>query len=239
MDQAPVRIHARSREVARSRPAPPRGGRSARGRASRTRSRARLVAEVDDDGSPPCSPQMPSLSDSFVAGPSRRPSRPAGRRPSGRGSGTDRRRGSPGRGSRAGSARVVARVAERELRQVVGAEAEEVGDLGDLVGGDRRTRDLDHRADLDSRAPVKSRAWRVSRIVSSHSSRSIASSFLTPTSGIMISGIALDLALACTRSRLGDRPDLHLEDLGIGHRQAAAAVPEHRVHLVQLARRGP
>jgi hypothetical protein len=44
---------------------------------------------------------------------------------------------------------VVTRVAERELRQVVGAEAEEVGDLRDLVGGDRRTRDLDHGADLD------------------------------------------------------------------------------------------
>jgi hypothetical protein len=44
---------------------------------------------------------------------------------------------------------VVAAVAERQLRQVVGAEAEEVGDLGDLVGGDRRPRDLDHRADLD------------------------------------------------------------------------------------------
>lgn len=42
---------------------------------------------------------------------------------------------------------VVAREAERHLRQVVGAEREEFGDFGDLVGGDCRTRNFDHRAD--------------------------------------------------------------------------------------------
>ena len=44
-------------------------------------------------------------------------------------------------------ARVVARHAEAGLRQVVGAEAEELGRLRDLVGGERAARDLDHRAD--------------------------------------------------------------------------------------------
>ena len=44
---------------------------------------------------------------------------------------------------------VVAAVAERHLRQVVGAEAEEVGRLADLVGGQRSPRNLDHRADQD------------------------------------------------------------------------------------------
>ena len=42
---------------------------------------------------------------------------------------------------------VVAREAQRHLRQVVGAEREELGDFGDLVGGDCRTRNFDHRAD--------------------------------------------------------------------------------------------
>ena len=42
---------------------------------------------------------------------------------------------------------VVAREAERHLCQVVGTEREEFGDFGDLVGGDCRTRNFDHRAD--------------------------------------------------------------------------------------------
>ena len=45
-------------------------------------------------------------------------------------------------------ARVVAAEAEGHLRQVVRAEGEERGLLGDLVGGQGRARDLDHRADL-------------------------------------------------------------------------------------------
>jgi hypothetical protein len=44
-------------------------------------------------------------------------------------------------------ARVVAREAERRLRQVVRAEAEELGTFGDLVGRQRGARQLDHRAD--------------------------------------------------------------------------------------------
>src|SRR6202008_4280956 len=43
--------------------------------------------------------------------------------------------------------RVVARDAEHGLRQVIGAEAEEFGALGDLAGEQRSARQLDHRAD--------------------------------------------------------------------------------------------
>src|SRR3954469_8245619 len=43
---------------------------------------------------------------------------------------------------------VIPREAERRLRQVVRAEREEVGELGDLVGPDARARELDHRPDL-------------------------------------------------------------------------------------------
>ena len=42
---------------------------------------------------------------------------------------------------------VVTAEPERHLREVVGAEREEVGLFGDLVGADRRPRRLDHRAD--------------------------------------------------------------------------------------------
>ena len=42
---------------------------------------------------------------------------------------------------------VVAGEAPGGLGQVVGAEGEELGGLGDLAGGQRRPRQLDHRAD--------------------------------------------------------------------------------------------
>ena len=42
---------------------------------------------------------------------------------------------------------VVAREAHGGLRQIVGAEAEELGFFGDLVGGEGGARDLDHGAD--------------------------------------------------------------------------------------------
>jgi hypothetical protein len=42
---------------------------------------------------------------------------------------------------------VVARVAERHLREVVGAERKELGMLGDLLGDERRARDFDHLLD--------------------------------------------------------------------------------------------
>ena len=42
---------------------------------------------------------------------------------------------------------VVARDAERGLRQVVGAEAEELGFFGDLIGGEGGARQFDHGAD--------------------------------------------------------------------------------------------
>ena len=45
---------------------------------------------------------------------------------------------------------VVAREAERRLGEVVGAEREEVGVLGDPVGHEARPRQLDHRADRQS-----------------------------------------------------------------------------------------
>src|SRR5579871_2883499 len=45
------------------------------------------------------------------------------------------------------AAGIVARETEAGLRQIVGAEAEELGALGDLGGAQSRARQLDHRAD--------------------------------------------------------------------------------------------
>ena len=42
---------------------------------------------------------------------------------------------------------IVAADAQRGLGEIVGAEAEELGLLGDLAGPQRRARQLDHRAD--------------------------------------------------------------------------------------------
>ena len=56
----------------------------------------------------------------------------------------------------------------------------------------------------------------------------------------MISGITVLPAFFCDLDRgLEDRAGLHLVDLGIGDAEPAAAVAEHRVGLVQLARRAP
>ena len=44
---------------------------------------------------------------------------------------------------------VVTAKAERQLRQIIRSEAEEVSDLGDFVRGERGARNLDHRADWD------------------------------------------------------------------------------------------
>ena len=143
----------------RARPAPRPAGRSARGRASRRRSRGRSGGRTRPSaGSPPCSPQMPIFSfgarraaalDGDAHRARRRPlsidcERIAridlARRRTGRGSGPRRR--ATGRG---------------RLGEVVGAEREELGALGDLVGGQRGARHLDHRADRIARTSRLSR----------------------------------------------------------------------------------
>ena len=103
--------------------------------------------------------------------------------------------------------------AERRLRQVVGAEREELRRLGDLVGASGGARQLDHRADevLDF-----SPAFRddLRRRPASTMAFIRSSSFSVATSGIMISGIDVDAVLLRTLARgLEDRAHLHLVDL--------------------------
>ena len=68
---------------------------------------------------------------------------------------------------------VVAREAERRLREVVGAEREELGVARDVAGGEARAGQLDHRPDAEavSRAKPSSTATRMTRSRASSSSR--------------------------------------------------------------------
>ena len=127
---------------------------------------------------------------------------------------------------------VVAREPERRLRQVVGAEGEELGLRCDLAGGERGPRDLDHRAELvrhcdsllllhvlrhglEQRVHLLQLCERADK--RDHDLRT-----------------RIDPALAQVAGRLDDRAHLHARYLGKEDRQADAAQPEHRVRLVQV-----
>ncbi len=64
-----------------------------------------------------------------------------------------------------------------------------------------------------------------------------SSSFLKPTSGIMISGFTLMPFLLHFGGGFEDGAGLHLGDFRIDDAETAAAEAEHRVELVQFARR--
>ena len=123
---------------------------------------------------------------------------------------------------------------KRHLREVVGAEREELGLLGDLVRGHRA-----RAAPRSSCRPGTRRPTPPFAITSSATRRTIAAWSLE----------LLDVAdqrdhdlghrpampfFDDSQRRLEDRARLHLGDLGIGDAEPAAAVPEHRVELVQL-----
>ena len=128
------------------------GDRHAVGRAGDVVEPARSQ-NATEAGSPPCSPQMPSLRSGRVARPRSAASGPARPRRPGRGVWN----GSPWKmlGLQVGVeelAGIVARQAQRHLGEIVGAEAEEGGVLGDLAGLQGRARQLDHGADQIVRA---------------------------------------------------------------------------------------
>ena len=129
--------------------------------------------------------------------------------------------------------RVVAAEAEGRLRQVVGAEGEELRRLGDLAGA---------QAARGSSIMVPTRyssfwpdIWLTSDATWSTTAFMRSSSFLVATSGIMISGITvLPRLLLHLGHGLEDRAGLHLVDLRVGDAEPHAAMAEHRVELVQL-----
>src|SRR5512133_1377649 len=125
---------------------------------------------------------------------------------------------------------VVAAEAQRGLREVVGAEGEEVGLLGDPVGQEACTRQLDHRPD---------------RVVGGVLHALLVGDALDVVAHEVELALVVDErdhdlevghragAIAHRLGRKHHRPDLHLVDLRIEEPEAHAARAEHRVDLLQ------
>ena len=129
---------------------------------------------------------------------------------------------------------IVAREAERHLRQIVRAEAEELRLFGDLVGSKSCTRDLDHRADFILEVDARS----LDHFVCSLDDDILHELHFLDLAGERDHDLGDDVPFGMTcldgdRS-LDDRIGLHHGDLRIGDAQTAAAVTHHRVELVQV-----
>ena len=131
---------------------------------------------------------------------------------------------------------VVARDAERGLRQIVGAEAEELGLLGDLVGGQGGARQLDHRA----HHVVHRRALLLEdlRGNAADNRRLVAHLFNGADERNHDLQVRLAAVLLHVDRGLEDGPRLHLGDLGERDAKTAAAQPEHGIHFMQLLHPG-
>ena len=124
---------------------------------------------------------------------------------------------------------VIARDAVGRLCQIVGAEREELGILGNLTGGQRGTRDLDHRAELVAD---------LGALLLDHLLRDLFESRLLHLQLVDVAGerdhdLRMDVhpVLGTLDSRLDDGPHLHLGQFGDVDPQANAAQAEHRVGL--------
>mgnify|MGYP005779409487 CR=1 FL=1 len=129
---------------------------------------------------------------------------------------------------------IVAREAERHLREVVGAEAEKLCLFCDLVGGERRAGDLDHRTDFVMKLDVRLLDDGVSRL---------DDDILDELHFLRLAGerdhdlgndVPVGMALLDGDGCLDDCLRLHDGDLGIGDGETAAAVTHHGVELVQV-----
>ena len=133
---------------------------------------------------------------------------------------------------------IVARQPERHLGQIVGAEAEELGVLGDLARAQRGARQLDHGADL-----VVQRAAAFLRDLGRHRVDPLLDQLQLPRRQDQrdhdlghdgAAGVSLDLGRG-----LEDGAGLHLVDLGEQDAQPAAAQAEHRVALLEVGEAAP
>ena len=129
---------------------------------------------------------------------------------------------------------VVAREAEGHLRQIVRAEAEEFRLFGDLVGGERRARDLDHRADF-----VLDVALRLGDELIGHFDDDVFDElhfldFARERDHDLGNDVPVGMLFLDVDGSLDDGGRLHARDFGVRYRQAAAAVTHHRIELVQV-----
>ena len=131
-------------------------------------------------------------------------------------------------------ARIVTREAEGHLRQIVGAEAEELRLFRHLVGGERHAGDLDHRADFVLEIDAALLDQLVRNVHDDLSDKRELFDFAGQRDHDLGNDVPVGMSLLDVDRSLDDRSGLHLRDLGIGDRQTAAAVTHHRVELVQV-----
>ena len=129
---------------------------------------------------------------------------------------------------------VVAREAERHLRQVVRTEAEELRFLRDLVCGERRARDLDHRADFVVKLDVRRLDDLVSRLDNDIFDELHFLRLARERDHDLGNDIPIGMTLLDSDRRLDDSLRLHDRDFRIGDGETAAAVTHHGVELVQV-----
>ena len=128
------------------------------------------------------------------------------------------------------------REAEGHLGQVVGAEREELGLFGDLVGRQGGAGDLDHRADLI----LHRHAGLLQLVLGDRDRPLLEDRQLLEDADQGNHDLGQDglAALLDLDRGLDDRPDLHVADLGELDRQPAAAQAKHRDWLRGAARPG-
>src|ERR1035437_4707464 len=128
---------------------------------------------------------------------------------------------------------VVAREAHGGLGQVVGAEAEELGFLGDVAGGERGARNFDHGADhvLEFRHAGLAERFLGNR---DHDLLLILEFLDAADQRDHDFGDHLHALLEDLYDRFEDGARLHFGDLGIGDAETAAAVAQHGVELVEF-----
>ena len=115
------------------------------------------------------------------------------------------------------------------LGEVVGAEREEVGFVGDVVGAQAGARQLDHRADrvvLAALEPVRLGG------APDESEQQLELAAVVDERHEDL-GVHPDAAPACREQRAEDRAHLHLVDLGVEETEPHAARAEHRVDFLE------
>ena len=127
---------------------------------------------------------------------------------------------------------VVAGHAEAGLREVVGAEAEELSGLGDLVGGQRAARDLDHGANGVGDLHLLLLLHQLGDLMDDLDLQ--IELLLEPDQRDHDLGLGLEALLGRVSRGLEDGAGLHAGDLRVLDTEAAATETEHGVELVQL-----
>ena len=131
-------------------------------------------------------------------------------------------------------ARIVTGETEGHLRQIVGAEAEELRFFCDLVRSKSRAGDLDHRADFVFEVASAFLDQLVSRFHDELLDEGELLHFAGERDHDLGNDVPIGVLFLDVDGSLDDGSRLHLCDFRIGDRQTAAAVTHHRVELVQV-----